>query len=93
MSTEKLATIEELQEDLLKAYKKKFSNDEPNLCAFAPGRVNLIGEHSDYNDEFVFPMATPIGTMVLGKAIDDDNTNKCYFETLAGKFYFKKYLY
>ena len=29
-------------------YRLKFSTD-PSLCAYAPGRVNLIGEHTDYN--------------------------------------------
>lgn len=91
MSTEKLATIEELQANLLQAYQKKFPNDEPNVCVFAPGRVNLIGEHSDYNDAFVFPMATPIGTMILGKAIDETENNKCYFQTLSGLFNLKSF--
>ncbi|GAA1635761.1 galactokinase [Microbacterium flavum] len=37
----------------------------------APGRVNLIGEHTDYNDGFVFPFATPHRTTVALRARDD----------------------
>jgi galactokinase len=36
----------------------------PALTASAPGRVNLIGEHTDYNDGFVLPAAIPLGTSV-----------------------------
>jgi galactokinase len=35
-------------------------------AAFAPGRVNLIGDHTDYNEGFVFPMALEAGTVVVG---------------------------
>lgn len=39
---------------------------------FAPGRVNLIGEHIDYNGGYVFPCALTIGTYVFVKKRDDD---------------------
>jgi galactokinase len=91
MSSEKTATLEELQAKLLDSYRKEFPNDQPTICAFAPGRVNLIGEHVDYNDGFVFPMAIPVGTMIIGKALDDATDNKCYIRTLSSKYYLFNY--
>jgi galactokinase len=41
------------------------------IRASAPGRVNLIGEHTDYNDGFVLPIATPQGTVVELRRRDD----------------------
>eukprot|EP00638_Chattonella_subsalsa_P020258 CAMPEP_0117889716 /NCGR_PEP_ID=MMETSP0950-20121206/22786_1 /TAXON_ID=44440 /ORGANISM="Chattonella subsalsa, Strain CCMP2191" /LENGTH=430 /DNA_ID=CAMNT_0005748617 /DNA_START=44 /DNA_END=1337 /DNA_ORIENTATION=- len=38
----------------------------PDIACFAPGRVNLIGEHTDYNEGFVFPMALQRRTVVVG---------------------------
>jgi len=38
----------------------------PNVKVFAPGRVNLIGEHTDYNGGFVLPFALPFKTVVVG---------------------------
>jgi galactokinase len=38
----------------------------------APGRVNLIGEHTDYNDGFVLPFALPHRTAVAASPRDDD---------------------
>nr|MBA3794473.1 galactokinase family protein [Rubrobacter sp.] len=38
------------------AYVEKFG-EEPGVVASAPGRINLIGEHTDYNGGFVLPCA------------------------------------
>ncbi|MCI0686121.1 MAG: galactokinase [Sporichthyaceae bacterium] len=45
---------------------------EPAVVASAPGRVNLIGEHTDYNDGFVLPFAIPQRTRVQLAGRDDD---------------------
>jgi len=45
------------------------------LAATAPGRVNLIGEHTDYNDGFVLPMAIERQTLLLGEPTDDQEVN------------------
>ena len=41
---------------LIEAFQSRFQN-EPTALAVGPGRVNLIGEHTDYNDGFVLPVA------------------------------------
>ncbi|HEY9885019.1 MAG TPA: galactokinase [Thermosynechococcaceae cyanobacterium] len=47
-------------------------NETPDVEASAPGRVNLLGEHTDYNDGFVLPTAIPQQTNVsLGYSPDD----------------------
>lgn len=43
----------------------------PTLAAQAPGRVNLIGEHTDYNGGFVLPLAIQRQTLVLATPRDD----------------------
>lgn len=45
------------------AYRRAYSVD-PDTLIHAPGRVNLIGEHTDYNDGFVLPMAINYGTVI-----------------------------
>ncbi|MEM0913449.1 MAG: galactokinase [Planctomycetota bacterium] len=42
---------------------------EPTHAAVAPGRVNLIGEHTDYNGGFVCPMAIERQTVVVGRPV------------------------
>jgi galactokinase len=52
------------------AFRAAFGG-EPSCVVQAPGRVNLIGEHTDYNDGFVLPCAIDFGTQVAGRARDD----------------------
>lgn len=53
------------------AFREQFGKDgEPRLFR-APGRVNLIGEHTDYNDGFVLPMAIDRETVVAARAKDN----------------------
>jgi galactokinase len=48
--------LRETEQRAARAYREIFG-DEPELVASAPGRVNLIGEHTDYNGGFVLPCA------------------------------------
>jgi galactokinase len=44
------------QQQVISEFKRRF-NAPPQIVVQTPGRVNLIGEHTDYNDGFVLPMA------------------------------------
>jgi len=56
-------------EDLAREFERAFGRS-PRLYR-APGRVNLIGEHTDYNDGFVMPMALDRSTWVAAAPRDD----------------------
>jgi galactokinase len=43
-------------DDLIRSHQEEYGQS-PDIIAQAPGRVNLIGEHTDYNEGFVLPMA------------------------------------
>ena len=51
-----------MKEKLLSGFEKIYGDSKEAECFFAPGRVNLIGEHTDYNGGHVFPCALTIGT-------------------------------
>ena len=52
--------------DLAKARYRDLFGADPQWGAAAPGRVNLIGEHTDYNDGYVMPMAIERSIVVVG---------------------------
>eukprot|EP01135_Chromosphaera_perkinsii_P005234 Nk52_evm3s327 gene=Nk52_evmTU3s327 len=54
---------------------RKTYNAEPEVIVAAPGRVNLIGEHTDYNDGFVFPMALERNTVIVARKNNTDSCN------------------
>lgn len=59
-----------LQEAAHQHFKEEFGED-PTFIVRSPGRVNLIGEHTDYNDGFVFPMAIDRATWIALRPRDD----------------------
>ena len=63
----------EIIEHITNIFSEKFGN-VPVHIARAPGRVNLLGEHVDYNDGFVLPAAIDRATYVAFSSIDSDQT-------------------
>ena len=51
-----------MKDTMLRKFAEIFGDAEGVQVYFAPGRVNLIGEHTDYNGGHVFPCALTIGT-------------------------------
>ena len=71
--------------NLIKEFKEIFKYSGEVETFFSPGRVNLIGEHTDYNGGFVFPCALDFGTYAVVKK-REDKTFRMYsknFENLG----------
>lgn len=60
-----------MKNQLLKDFAEMFGGDGDIRSYFAPGRVNLIGEHTDYNGGHVFPCALTIGTYAIVRKRED----------------------
>ncbi|UTF60145.1 galactokinase [Gilvimarinus sp. DA14] len=69
-----------MREKIADRFASVYKNNARNIY-FAPGRVNLIGEHTDYNDGFVFPCALKFGTYIATSGRDDRCIRVC-----AGNF-------
>ena len=75
-------SLQDLAQQTAAEFKKAFGRD-PKWIAAAPGRVNLIGEHTDYNDGFVFPMAIERYT-VIAAAPATDRSQRVNLRTTHG---------
>lgn len=61
-------------QELVNKFKTLYGTSELQMRVFfAPGRVNLIGEHTDYNGGFVFPCAIDYGTFLIVRRTTDTN--------------------
>lgn len=68
-----------MKEIVLEKFKELFGDTEGVNVYFAPGRVNMIGEHTDYNGGHVFPCALSIGTYAAARKRKD---SKLHFYSL-----------
>ncbi|MCR4755076.1 MAG: galactokinase [Lachnospiraceae bacterium] len=64
-----------MKKELIDEFEKIFGDSVGVSVYFAPGRVNLIGEHTDYNGGHVFPCALTIGTYAVVRKRDDRELN------------------
>ncbi len=60
-----------MRREVVGEFEKVFESKDGVRVFFAPGRVNLIGEHTDYNGGHVFPCALTIGTYAAVRSRDD----------------------
>lgn len=65
----------ELIQSVKHCFETQFEGDP--LMVFSPGRINLIGEHTDYNAGFVFPAAIDLG-IVLAVKKSSSKTSRVY---------------
>ena len=67
--TSQRAEYERLCKEAVKEFRWRFGEDQsPSIGVFAPGRVNLIGEHTDYNGGCVLPMVRLSNTVSINVA-------------------------
>ncbi len=61
-----------MKETILAKFAEVFGDNNDAKAYFAPGRVNMIGEHTDYNGGHVFPCALTIGTYGVARKREDN---------------------
>jgi galactokinase len=69
--------LRETEERAARAYRERFGR-EPEVVASGPGRINLIGEHTDYNGGFVLPHAIERRVSVAAGRVDEGEPGELY---------------
>lgn len=74
-----------MKKQIIDRFCEVFGNEGEIKAYFAPGRVNLIGEHTDYNGGHVFPCALTMGTYVAARKREDNKLRfySANFESLG----------
>lgn len=76
------------RERMIELFKSEYGVDNREIKTFlSPGRVNLIGEHIDYNGGFVFPGALTVG-IYAALSLRDDNKIRMRSKNVAGEVIF-----
>ncbi|MGI2297942.1 galactokinase [Paenibacillus sp. GXUN7292] len=73
-------------QELIEQFESRYGASQAEVAVFhAPGRVNLIGEHTDYNGGYVFPAALTFGTTLLIRKREDNQLGLASTNFPAGK--------
>ena len=70
-----------MRQRVRREYEKIFGDGGEAREYFAPGRVNLIGDHTDYNGGHVFPCAINLGTYGMAEKRNDNKL--CFYSLLV----------
>jgi galactokinase len=70
------SSLDQLVQQASDKHRSLFSSN-PTDCGYGSGRINLIGDHTDYNDGLVFPMAVPLYSVIVGRLSDGNETTLC----------------
>jgi len=77
-------TLKELTDHTVREFVKMYGR-QPRWIVAAPGRVNIIGEHTDYNDGFVLPMAIELYTVIAADRSTQETNQIRLYSTLGDK--------
>src|SRR5579871_1953069 len=68
------ASLDKLRAETAGDFRRRYGR-EPKYVVAAPGRVNIIGEHTDYNDGFVLPMAIERYVVIAADKTEQSDSN------------------